>query len=231
MAKTDFGKLVKTLGVGQGNILAPHIDMFLEDHNEFCPRITIGGVKLDDGHFHPSGHCLMDVDALYADRVAKEHQKISAAMKKTFDSGHFWHAYLQEALVEMGFVKPENVEHKFLRDLPAYNADLPLSRKISGTIDLLDVDIPGRGQWLVDIKTASTTTFNKIEQMDLFEKYRAQVNIYGDSVGKKNMLILVVQKDSPHKFREIQIQYDASLLFDIYTRWITVAEMLDADTR
>ena len=29
----DASKLLKTLGIGQGNILAPHIDMYLQDGN------------------------------------------------------------------------------------------------------------------------------------------------------------------------------------------------------
>lgn len=234
MAGLDFKKLVKTLGVGQGAILAPHIDLFLSDHNEFAPTIKVGGEKIDDGHFHPSSHCLMPVDALYEDRLDAEHRSITAAEKKTFDCGHMWHAYLQAALIEMGFVKPENVERHFLWPLPdllAYGLET-VSRttplRVSGTVDLLDVEIPGQGTWLVDIKTASAGTFNRIEQMDLFEKYRAQVNVYGHLTGNERMLILVIQKDSPHLFREIQIQRDSNLLAGIFERWLTVAERLDA---
>jgi hypothetical protein len=220
---------VKTLGVGQGNILSPHIDIFLADHNEFAPTIKVGGIKVDDGHFHPSGHCLMSEDELFDDRYLQGEGApgLTAATKKTFDCGHMWHGYIQAALVEMGFVKTENVEHKFVRDLPVYDLPLPLSTRISGTVDLLDVKIPGRGKWLVDIKTASVATFNRIEQTDLFEKYRAQVNVYGDQMGSNQMLILVIQKDSPHLFREIQIQRDESLLEGIYQRWINVAKELD----
>lgn len=226
----NLGKLIKTLGVAQGNILSPHIDIFLADNNDFAPTIKVGGVKVDDGHFHPSSHALMDEEALFKDRQDSLHQRISAAEKKTFDCGHMWHGYIQAALVEMGFVKKENVERHILRDLPAYDQPFPLTTKVSGTIDLHDLEIPGRGTWLVDIKTAGAGMFNSIEQTDLFKKYLAQVNLYGDMVGQPNMLILIVQKDSPHLFREIQIQRDPDLLFGIYTKWIRVAERLLNET-
>lgn len=221
---TDFSKLVKTLGVGQGNILSPHIDIFLADNNDFAPTIKVGGEKIDDGHFHPSSHALMDEDSLLDNRLEFSHESISAALKKTFDCGHMWHGYIQAALIEMGFVKPENVEKHSLWDLP----NGPSYPKISGTVDLLDVEIPGRGTWLVDIKSAGAGTFNSIENTDLFLKYRAQVNLYGYLSDRENMLILVVQKDSPHNFREIQIQRDTDLLTEIFLRWNNVAERIDS---
>jgi hypothetical protein len=220
---TQFGKMVKSLGVGSGAILAPHLDIFLGDHNEFAPTIQVGGIKAGDNHFHPSGHCLMSEEDLFSNFVHPVDRELSATEKKTFDCGHMWHGYIQAALVEMGFVKQENVERHYLWDNPANPAD-PM--KISGTVDLQDVEVPGQGTWLVDIKTASASTFNTIEQTDLFEKYRAQVNVYGDGLGAKNMLILIVRKDSPHLFREIQIQYDPKLLAGIYTRWANVSERL-----
>jgi hypothetical protein len=224
---TDFGKLVKSLGIGQGAVLAPHLDIFLEDNPGFAPTITVGGEKIDDGYFHPSGHALLTEEALYKDRLYPVHKPVTAAEKKVFDCGHMWHAYIQAALVEMGFVTPEDVEHHYLWDIPGYEGPM----KISGTIDLENVQIPGRGSWLVDIKTASSSIFNKIEEMRHFEKYKAQVNIYGDRVRAKNMLILVIRKDSPHLFKEIQIQRDIDLLAGIYTRWANVAEKIDADIR
>ena len=220
---SDFGKLVKGLGMGQGSILAPHLDIFLEEHNEFAPTLKVGGIKEDDGHFHPSSHAMMTEQELDDHFRYPSHRQLSSTEKKTFDCGHMWHGYIQAAMIEMGFVKPENVERHFLWDNPANEAD-PM--KVSGTIDLLDVEIPGRGTWLVDIKTSAANLFNTIEQTPLFEKYRAQVNLYGYAAKTSNLLILVVRKDSPHLFREIQIQYDADLLFGIYTKWATVSEKL-----
>jgi hypothetical protein len=229
---TDFSKLVKSLGLGTGAVLAPHIDIFLEDNPGFAPTITVGGEKIDDGQFHPSAHALISEDSLYEEMSKPVRRKLSAAEKKTFDCGHMWHGYIQAALVRMGFVTPKNVERHYLWDIP----DSPVAANprmrgtmISGTLDLQDVIIPGQGSWLVDIKTASADTFNKIEQTNLFEKYKAQVNIYGERSDARNMLILVVRKDSPHLFREIQIQRDTDLLAGIYTRWGNVANRLKYD--
>jgi hypothetical protein len=228
----DAKKLIKSLGYTQGLILAPHLDRFLEQNNDFSPELKIGGVKEDDGHFHPSYHCQMTVEELVKDRLNPEPETYSASTKKTFDTGHFWHGYIQAALVEMGFVAPENVERKFLwplPDLPVYGFET-VSRttplRVSGTVDLLDVEIPGKGTWLVDIKTTASHTFLDLEKTGLYPKYVAQVNVYADRAERNNALILVVEKDSPHRFREIQIQRDSTLLAEIYERWLTAAEVI-----
>ena len=230
----DLKKLVKSLGYTQGLILAPHIDRFLEQNNDFCPTLPIGMVKEDDGHFHPSAHPLMSVEELIQDRLAMEHETISASQKKTFDTGHFWHGYIQAALLEMGFVTANNIERKYLWDIPGGPTPNPRvpGTMVSGTIDLLDVEIPGRGSWLVDIKTTSSLNFLDLEKTGLYPKYVAQVNVYAERADRKNALILVVEKDSPHRFREIQIQRDNDLLAGIYTRWAEAAEVIvDARSR
>lgn len=224
----DMKKLVKTLGLSTGMILVPHIDNFLQTNAEtFFPTMKIGGAKPDDGHFHPSYHCLMSEEDLFDDRLPPyPGSGNTAAQKKTFDVGHFWHGYLQAALVEMGFITEENVERRFLWDIPNHKTDSDNPIKISGTVDLLDVEIPGRGKWLVDIKSTAASTFATIQNTPLYKKYVAQVNVYGDLADRRQMMILIVNKENG-AMREIQLQRDLDLLTDIYLKFADVAERLE----
>lgn len=232
----DSSKLLKTLGIGQGNILAPHIDMYLQE-GDFPSEwnITIPNFKDDDGWYHPSSHCFASPRLLYYDRglmrdalraglleddIALAPRKIGASLRKTFDCGHMWHGYVGAVLVEMGFVKEENVEQRVKSP----------KVKGSGTADLVDVEIPGNGTWLVDMKTMNSSEFNRGANPNTFKKWEAQVNCYMDWVGAERAMILAIQKDSPHNFREYVIEKKPDLLEEIYARWALVEEALAAGT-
>ena len=113
-----------------------------------------------------------------------------------------------------------------MRDIPGAQT---LSRKVSGTVDLFDVEIPGEGAWLVDIKSTASSTFDTLQNTPLYSKYVAQVNVYGDLLNRNKMMILVVNKENG-KMREIQLQRDVELLARIYARWGTVAERLENES-
>ncbi len=93
----DSRKLLKTLTAGQGSILVPHIEAFLQ-RGKFPEKwhIEIRNEKPYDGYFHPSS----DAFASPADLYLKQKgllipRPISSALRKTFDCGHMWHGYLQ----------------------------------------------------------------------------------------------------------------------------------------
>jgi hypothetical protein len=93
----------------------------------------------------------------------------------------------------------------------------------------VDVNIPGQGLWLVDIKTMNKTEFEQGASELTLKKWNAQVSCYMDWLGVEKAFILAVCKDSPHNFREYQIQKDEKLLGEIYGRWIYTQECLDND--
>jgi len=201
----------------------PHIDAY-QDLGQFPPRwdITIFTTKPDDGGHHPSTHALMCPRELYFDRhVEAIPERVTVAQQRAFDTGHFWHGYLGAMLVDMGFVRPENVERK-------YRKPLDFGAFGSGTLDFVDVEVPGHGTLpLVDVKTMNAADFEKGRpRADLWRKYVAQVNLYADWIGAPedySPILLAVQKDSPHGLLEIEVPRDPALVAEIHDRWEGVA--------
>jgi hypothetical protein len=220
----DSKKFLKTLTVGRGSILTPHIDAY-QRRGVFPDKwdVEIRNTKENDGHFHPSGDCLVSAKDLYLSKKGLLlPQPITPALRRTFDCGHMWHGYIQNILIDMGFVTPENVEnhtvHKIVR---------PSGTAIgSGTGDLVDVQIPGQGSWLVDIKTMRKDLFDQGADDLTLAKWAAQVNCYGDWFNQDKMMILAICKDSPHNFREYIIERDDALLEEIYEKWIYVTKCI-----
>ena len=218
MAKFDSKKLLKTLTAGQGSILVPHIDRYLLEGK--FPRewnITIPNFRESDPYFHPSGDCFLTPTDLWKKRKGLLIPKpINAALRRTFDCGHMWHGYIQNILIDMGFVLSENVERK-LKFSVLKTDDFEVIG--SGTADLVDVQIPGQGSWLVDIKTMNKVEFERGADQYTLLKWKAQVSCYMDWLGVEKAFILAVSKDSPHAMREYQIVKDENLLAEIYERW------------
>lgn len=215
---------MRTLTVGSGTILVPHIDAY-QSRGKFPPTwtITIENEKEVDNHFHPSSDCFTDSEVLFREKKGQLMRRpISAALRRTFDCGHMWHRYIQNILVDMGFVSPENVERTI-----EYEIETGYGKAIGkGTADLVDVLIPGNGYWLVDIKTMNKEQFGAPDE-DTMAKYFAQVNCYGDWLDADKMMILAVCKDSPHDFREFIVQKDRGLLDSIYERWTFAQYCID----
>jgi hypothetical protein len=224
----DSKKFLKTLTVGRGSILTPHIDAY-QARGVFPERweVEIRNTKEDDGYFHPSSDCFASVGDLYLSKMGLIiPRSISPALRRTFDCGHMWHGYIQNILIDMGLVTPENVEnhtvYKIERD-SGYAMG-------SGTGDLVNVEIPGHGTWLVDIKTMNKVEFEQGASENNLAKWTAQVNCYGDWFGLEKMMILAICKDSPHNFREYIIERDDTLLEEIYEKWIYVTHCIDEGT-
>jgi hypothetical protein len=223
----DSKKLLRSLTVGRGTILVPHIESY--QRRATFPKtweITIPNYKEGDPHFHPSSDCFASPDNLW---LAKKGRllgsPITPALRRTFDCGHMWHGYIEAILVEMGLVTPENVEKKLVYEIVTENGKCIGA----GTADLVDVAIPGHGNWLVDIKTMNKTEFEQGANQYTLQKWTAQVNCYMDWLGTSKAMILAICKDSPHQFREYQIQKNQSLLDEIYDRWVYTQYCLDND--
>lgn len=223
----DRKKLLKTLTAGRGSILVPHIESY-QARGKFPETwdVQIRNHKPRDNHFHPSSHCFTPPHDLWlAMRGQLIYPKISPALRRTFDCGHMWHGYLQEMLIEMGLVTRPNVERSLICIVEGrYGQAVG-----SGTADLVDVEIPGHGQWLVDIKTMSKPEFEAGASSYTFKKWEAQVSCYMDWLGTEKAMVLAVCKDSPHQMREYQIVKNKPLLHEIYDRWSYVADCIRRD--
>lgn len=224
----DSKKLLKTLTAGHGTILVPHINAYQARANfPAVWNIEIRNQKPEDGHFHPSSDAFAPpLDLWKAKKGLLLRSPITPALRRTFDCGHMWHGYLQEMLIEMGLVERGNVE-RYIAKTRADQHGRPFT--CAGTADLVDVDVPGHGKWLVDIKTMNHTEFGQGASDKTLLKWKAQVSCYMDWLGAERAFVLAICKDSPHDMREYQIQKDDTLLGEIYDRWGYVAQCLRAD--
>lgn len=220
----DQKALLRTLTINYGQILVPYIDSYLgagKFPEAWAMEIPL--FKENDGFFHPSSHCFMPPRELYLQlKGLSSRPKPSAALQRTFHCGHMWHGYLENVLVSMGFVKSENVEKHIVQTKAGSNGLFT----VSGTADLVDVEIPNKGKWLVDIKTMNKGEFEAGANKYTYMKWEAQVNCYMDWLGVDQAIILAVCKDSPHNMREYPIERKPELINEIYERWSYTAKCL-----
>lgn len=223
----DQKALLRTLTINYDTILVPYIDSYL-GAGQFPDKwdVEVPLFKKRDEFFHPSSHCFMPPKDLYLDiKGIATRVKPSAALNRTFHCGHLWHGYLENVLISMRFVQPENVEKRLVVEREGLNGPFIAA----GTADLVDVRIPNKGNWLVDIKTMNKGEFEAGANKYTYMKWEAQVNCYMDWLGVDQAIILAVCKDSPHNMREYKIERSPELLAGIYERWSYTAKCLKED--
>jgi hypothetical protein len=222
--------------------LATHLDLYLgTEVADFQFTYT---PKEEDHGFHPSGHCTPPPSALYemaqalltGNFVKKEW---GAAMLKTFMVGHFWHQLLQKAVLDLGFAEPSAIERKGKKgwgyslaepETPWHSAkwDPKPYHWATGAGDVAPCSIPGHGDYVVDFKTMSSHQFKTNGIPDwAADKYEAQINIYMDFFELERGLIVAVNKDSPHDFKEFEFERNQELIDRIYDKWEFVSACLD----
>lgn len=224
----DQKKLLRTLTINHGQILVPYIDSYLAAGK--FPKtwnITVPNFKEKDNYFHPSSDCFASPRDLYLAKTGVSHYpKPTAALRKTFDCGHMWHGYLEAVLEEMGLVNSDSIEVKMV--IEKLGAHGPFTA--AGTGDLVGVRIPGKGEWLVDIKTMRKDEFEAGANKYTYMKWEAQVSCYMDWFELDKAMILAICKDSPHDMREYVIKRNDNLLAEIYDRWSYTAKCLALKT-
>ena len=73
-------------------------------------------------------------------------------------------------------------------------------------------------------------SFNKSEKVLPFaDKYECQFNIYMDLFDEDQAMLLAVNKDTPHDFKEFVFERDQNLIDAIYAKWEFVSLSLEAD--
>lgn len=218
--------------LNNGYMLVPLIDSF-QERAEFPDtwNIEIRNFKKGDKYFHPSGDCLENPITLYEKLMGlATPSKVNYSLRRVFDAGHFWHGYYQEILKYMGLAKEENIERTL-----TYNHSWGWTAK--GTLDII-VDIPRKGQWIVDMKTVNDTEFDEGIRPHTLAKWQAQVNCYMHWTGITDAFILAIRKGGTagrggrpmHDLMEIPIQYDPELIDSIYRRWNLVHEAVKRGT-
>lgn len=237
-AAPDKSKLVKNLA--KGNVLVPYLDRAFNTFDgpfEF----KYESKKTDDA-WHPSGDCTPTVTELWHKaKGTGDEWVISGSLRKTFMVGHYWHQLLQHLVVDVLEMAPlESVERSGSKGwgplkLVMEQEVLPVQQWhrpyhwVSGSADIAPLETK-TWKGLVDFKTMSSHQF---KQNSLPEwcagKYKCQMNIYMDLFDLDKALIVGVNKDSPHDFKEYEFARDQNLIDAIYAKWEFVSELLDQD--
>lgn len=218
--------------------LATHLDRYLAtevEHFEFAYE-----PKQSDDGWHPSGHCTPSPTDLYAIATEQtEPRDWGVSMLKSFMVGHFWHQLLQKAVVDLGFAVPEAIELRGKHGWGPFEfvggddgwSDVRFEpfHYATGSGDVAPCLIPGCDPLVIDFKTMGAHDF-KNNGMPVWaaDKYEAQINIYMDLFKLDRGLILCIQKDSPHEFKEFEFERNQELIDTIYDKWEFVSECLDA---
>lgn len=218
LEKTAFVKnLIK------GHKLVPHIDKAIGE-GEFKWSADFEPKQGDDA-WHPSGDCTPTPLQLYAKATTESSTQPSTSLRKSFQVGHFWHAYLQYIIVErLEFASWDEIE----RTGEKRWAEGPY-RWARGNADIAPCHIPIHGDYLVDIKTMKSPDFNQSGLPSwCAAKYECQMNIYLDWFDLEKAIILSVCKDSPHDFKEFEFRRNQPLIDAIYSKWKLVGDCVEA---
>jgi hypothetical protein len=195
---------------------------------------TVHPNKEDDNAFHPSG-ALKCARELWIERQGDhEYAKHDATSQKNFMIGHMYHGLIQFIMVEeLGFSKWSEVEREYDygwdKEGNCFDDSLVThkgnSYRIRGFADFSRCRLPGKGEYLVDIKTM----MSRIYAQDFVgsanqPKYEAQVKLYMDLEDINQAIILCVEKDGPHRFKEHVVAADHDFCEDIYDKWEYVVD-------
>ena len=206
-------------------ILVPHLNNWFANA-KFDDTITfdIHPNKEVDDAFHPSSAtlCSQVLFALRREDLTPEKPKTDS--QKIFMFGHFSHAIIQKIVVELGLATPEDIEKEYYFHFQT-EAGNPYS--VRGFIDIARCVVPGRGTYLVDIKTMNARIYGRPELPEAtMTKYEAQVKLYLAFEDLEEAIILCVEKDSPHRFKEVYIQADPDFVDRTIARWEDVVDAL-----
>jgi hypothetical protein len=145
---------------------------------------------------------------------------------KTFDNtkalllGHYVHELIEYIVRdELGFAAAEAIERREKIERNGWRA--------SGRIDIAPLLVPNFPPFVVDIKTMNSRDFNRNQLPAWAYSYIGQIQLYMDWTGIPDSFLLVMEKDSPHKFKEINVKYNKDLVNSIYTRWDIVKKAID----
>lgn len=210
--------------------------------------------KLEDNAWHPSGHCTPSLLELYTYAngrpVVEEwpegtypetiiQKPIEPALGKIFQVGHFWHQYLQEICVRAGLCDESAIERRGKRGWGDRAIGLTHPPKTlayspfhwaTGSADICPLEIPGHGGYLIDFKTMGSHVFRNITPSEQnAEKWECQLNVYMDFFDMEKAMIVGINKDSPHDFKEFEFRRNQPLIDAIFSKWEIVSACIDED--
>lgn len=232
--------------------LVPKLDRAIQDFDEewefkYEP-------KKGDLFWHPSGNCVPVPSELYdmaMDKLhpnAEEDLAFKRKMSKFGPVGHFWHQFLQHIMVRYEMVDKSCIErsaHKGWSDggkfpdvltTPSHGPihDYQQWRPFTACVGSADVApwVYKGNEYIVDFKTMSSRSFQAVTLPSGFAaKYECQMNIYMDFFDYDRAMIVAINKDTPHDFKEFEFRRNQPLIDIIYDKWKFVAECITDEDR
>lgn len=232
MRKLDKTDLLFNLG--QKYKLVPFLDKAMTTFDE--PWQFSYTEKGTDDAWHPSGSCTPSVSELY--KIAKEYtdthppgltgtsEKVvtKAQTRKAFMVGHYWHQLLQYLVLhKLEFCEHEAIEVKGEK---VWSPGKSFGWA-TGSGDIAPCTTPN---WtgVVDFKTMASAQFKQPHVPKWAAvKYECQINIYMDFFDLDHGLIVAINKDTPHDFKEFEYVRNQELIDAIYAKWEFVSECLE----
>jgi len=224
VAKLKFmQQFAKTLS--RDDVLVPHLNnyFYVADWPDEFPFVVHPNKEHDDA-FHPSG-ALKCMRTLYAERRGDLKPEIHPLeLQKIFLFGHFFHSALQWIMVEgLKFATWDDIEKEY--DMH-FKTEKGNDMRVRGFTDIARCVIPNEGEFLVDIKTVNARLFSMTPTPEfLVSKYTAQVRFYMEFEDIDNAIVLMCEKDSPHRFKEVRITRDGNFVDRILEDWEDVVDM------
>jgi hypothetical protein len=220
--------------------LVPKLDKAIRDFDEEWDFHYVP--KEHDLYWHPSGHCVPVPSILYdlaIDRLNDHHDEdFAKSMRKFGPVGHFWHQFLQHIMVRYDLCAPAAIErlaHKGWGEKLPFDVQRDYDYKsfhaCVGQADVAPWTFKGH-DYIVDFKTMGSRSFQKVTLPDGFAaKYECQMNIYMDFFDYERALIVAINKDTPHDFKEFEFRRNQPLIDVIYDKWKFVASCLEDKER
>lgn len=218
-------------------LFIPHIERYLNKAD--FPAVwnfPIVPSKEKDSYFHPSGDCTPCERYLFTKFSAPELlplQTTNATSQKNFMVGHFWHRLMQDIFVATDMAEKREVEK--VLNIEQVDSNHHEGWIAQGSADIARAYSPGRSEpFLIDFKTMNSRSFSNGPSDDLMWKWRLQVNCYMDFMNHNSeyeviptqAVMILIQKDSPHTFKEILVDYEPDIIDPIYNKWSIVYDAL-----
>lgn len=172
-----------------------------------------------DGRFHPSSHADAPELQLFYEfnpKYAVRRDPPTVDLIMTFQVGSAFHSLIQSMLIHMELTTEDEVEVPFVNE----------EHNVSGTVDVRKIYLPNGKIYPLEIKSSG---FLPKEPSD---KYIRQFQVYMD-IGceepQEEGLMLYIEKNHPHRFKEFLIRRDETILNDIYGKWNRVLEAIEFD--
>lgn len=162
---------------------------------------------------YPSG--IADCLRKQAYKLLGYEEPMTPQLLRIFECGKSMHERYQKWFEEIGWLKEKELPFKDSR------------HRVSGRIDGI-LEVPGRGRWILELKSANRKSFDRMEEENApLKKYVMQVMLYMALMPYKHSLVVVECKDT-QRMRAFSVKYQPSFGKKVLDRVDRLISCVDA---